>query len=86
MKLLTSSLSNLILGVEFGVTLSMLLVQSLMSSFSLLVIVSLIHKSVLPEVLSTSFQEFSFMLRSTCVASNRVVAGAKFFVPFDGGL
>ena len=45
-KLLTSSLSNLILGVESGVALSMLLIQSLMCSLSFFVIISLIHRSV----------------------------------------
>ena len=45
-KLLTSSLSNLILPKDSGVALSMLLMQFLTSSLSLLVIVSLIHWSV----------------------------------------
>ena len=66
-KLLTSSLSNLILGVS-GVAISMLLMLSLISCCSFLVIVSLIDKSVFTEVFSTSFQELSFLLRSACVA------------------
>ena len=57
--LLTSSLSNLILGVDSGVALSMHLVQSLFSSFSFLVIVSLIHRSVfLPKCLVQASKNF----------------------------
>ena len=60
-KLLTSSLSNLILGVDSGVALSVLLIQSLFSSLSFLVIVSLIHRSVFyPECLVQASKNFHF--------------------------
>ena len=75
-KLLTSSLSNLILGVDSGVAVSMLLTQSL-SSFRFLVIVSLIQRPVLLEarifISAPLCRCLDFRVMFGC---NRVAAGA----------
>ena len=89
-KLLTSSLSNLILGVVSGVALSVLLMQSLTNSLCFLVIVSLIHRPVFTRSVQHKFPRISNsaplrLCRETRVifGCNRVVAGAKIFVMLD---
>ena len=92
-KLLASSLSNLILGMDSGVVLSMFLIQSLFSSFSFLVIVSLMHRSVFTRSVEYKLPRI-FISAPLCrccdfrviFGCSRVVAGAWFFVPSDGSL
>ena len=82
-KLSASSLSNLILGMDSGVALSMLLIQSLFSSVSFLVIVSLTHRSVFTRSVLCKFPR-SFISAPLCrcrdvrviFGCSRVVAGA----------
>ena len=84
---------HLILGGESGVALSVFLIQFLMSSFSILVLISLIRRAVVTRSVQYKLPRI-FTSAPLCLCRdfrvifgcNRVVAGAKTFVPSDGGL